>query len=476
MATAKGGWGGPIEAAKEYQASQSGGAQALTPWDWKTTGDPNSLRYYNGSIDYTLNPQWGGEEWGGQPMKLFLTEQEVGGQKYNPGDTLYNDYANPYQTDAGTMDTRHTLSYQPDMDYGLGSGYVGVMPIAHNAQGQAVKFFALTEMGGGQVFDTAEEAKAARDKYVAWNAGQQAAASGQPATSTAPAAAPTVQTTGELAQPGYGETVFEDLSDSFYKAPTEQRTKWDQMKDQPTEQEQTWNKYEGVYANPGTEQSELYGNWESLFSDPTYLDDYYGREAQKAQMTLDRKAASRGWGGSSAAARATANIDRDFADRALLAKGQWAQTGMGLAGAADSSINAKATTGMGLAGMADKAGIDRFNMAGEVDTGELAKATSYGVAAQGAQAAKEKRLGGGLATQQGIADDMANLSGVFYSQAESQKFATDMAAIQVQFQQGNLSLSQAMIQAEEALAGMKVMNQAALNSYVMTKLLDKNKG
>lgn len=299
----------------------------------------------------------------------------------------------------------------------------------------------------------------------------------EPPAST-PAAGGSGQTVGkggELTDPGTNEKFFTD-TESFYKSPTEAHTKWDTMKGQPTEQEQLWNKYSGIYQNPGTEQGELYGNWESLFSNPNYLDDYYQREAAKAQTTLDRKAASGGWGDSGAAARATANVGRDFADRALLAKGQWAQTGMGLAGAADTSVNTKAATGMGLAGAADKSQLERLSAAEGVDTGDLARISAGQVAAGAAQRSKEARLGGALSSQQGIADDMASLSGVFYSQAEAEKFATDMAAIQVQYKQGDLSLTDAINKSQEALVGLNVMSQTALNTYVMNKLLSKDEG
>lgn len=484
-------------------------AQWSAPWSWGATGDPNKLRTYSGSIDFTLDPKaegtagdYGGWGWGaGQPIKLFTTEQDFAGKHVNPGDIYY-----PGEANGGFG------SWSPTTDYGLGAGYEGVMPIAHNQLGQPVKFFTLTTGGGGATFDSAAEAKAARDQYQSWYSGQHPAAKpGTPPTPPPPPGKlnPTVQTTGELADPGAGEDYFKETM-GFYKSPTEAHQKWDQMKDQPTEQEQTWNAYSGIYQNPsteqgqtwdavkgmyqtpGTEQSELYGNWESLFSNPAYLDDYYRRQGQIAQTTLDRKAASGGWGDSGAAARATANIDRDFADRALLAKGQWAQTGMGLAGAADRSINEKATTGMGLAGAADRglsdkattgmtlasgadrSRLDRLSAASGVDAADLARISGGQVAAGNAQNLEQARLGGKLSSQQGIADDMSQLTSVFTSNAEAQKFATDMAAIQVQYQQGNLSLTQAVNQAQEAMSGMQVANQALLNSYIMGKLLNKS--
>jgi len=248
------------------------------------------------------------------------------------------------------------------------------------------------------------------------------------------------------------------------------------IKGKPTEFEQMMDQYRQLYSDPNTDESKLWDAYSSMFEDPNHLNDYYDRQANKARLTLDRRAASGGWEDSAAASRATAGIGQDFADRALAAQQGWMNTGMGLAGASDSSRNAKANTGMGLATAADTAANNRIGTAAGVDATTLGRKTAGMSAAATAQNAQQGRLGGMLSSQSSIADDMAGLEQVFSSQADQQQFATQMAALQAKVSAGEINTQQAYTQAMEFAKGMQVLDQYALNYAIMNKLGTKTTG
>jgi hypothetical protein len=407
--------------------------------------------------------------------------------------------------------------WQLAQDYGLGSDMLGIIPIQHDATGR-VSWYSAPAPGGG--FITTQdplEAKMSRDAYEQWlgtnPAGGGIAGQGPPpnggatgggSTAGGGPTGPGYTEPGLLTTPGQGEQ-FYDETKGFYTQPTEQRKQWDIYKDQPTAQEERFNAYNGVYGsmntsagdlydkyadeygNLGTAAGDLYGNYADIFGNPNYLDDYYARKAQEAQTTLDRKAASAGWGASGAHARATANTGLAFADAARLGMQGFAQTGMGLASAADAAKNAKAQTGMGLAASADtsrnahaitgmglardrdQAILDKIAAGGRVDEGELARILSGQQASGSAQGLTENRLTGSIKYAMDIGNDMAALTMMGVGEEEAYTLQNELAQLTLAVQNGQLDTSQAYAQASELMQSYGVLNQAAMNMYLMNK-------
>jgi hypothetical protein len=345
-----------------------------------------------------------------------------------PGYEAVWDPAGDHKYNVAAEQNSRTYDYQAD--YGLGPGSEGIIPITHDASGTPTSFYAGTRGGGGQIFTSFADAKTARDSYAAWYPSQHPDQNPQAPTQTP---TQTQQPTGELLNPGAGENYFDSTKD-FYTKPSEASQYWGQTKNQPTNAQQQWNAYSGIFGNPEA------------------LDDVYQRGLKQAQVTLDRKSASAGWGDSGAAARATGNLGVAFTDAATKARENWALTGGQLASAADTANNQK------------------FGQALNVDQGDLARMTAGQSAANSAENLQQNRLTGGLnsALQLGQLE-----SGLIYSgltSAQQQDLQLQLAGLQLKQQQGQLSAEQAYAEAQNYLQALGVAGNAAVNYYVTQKL------
>jgi hypothetical protein len=352
----------------------------------------------------------------------YYYTSKAGEYEYGPAGESPSDYQ---RTSAQT----NSRAYNYTTDYGLGPGNEGIIPIAHDAAGTPTAFYAGTAGGGGQVFTSLADAQTAVKSYATWYPSQHPDQN----TQTPTAQPQTQQPTGELLNPGAGENYFDSTKD-FYTKPSEASQYWGQTKNQPTNAQQQWNAYSGIFGNPEA------------------LDDVYQRGLQQAQVTLDRKSASAGWGDSGAAARATGNLGVAFTDAATKARENWALTGGQLASAADTANNQK------------------FGQALNVDQGDLARMTAGQSAANSAENLQQNRLTGGLnsALQLGQLE-----SGLIYSgltSAQQQELQLQLAGIQLKQQQGQLSEEQAYAEAQNYLQALGVAGNAAVNYYVNQKL------
>ena len=339
---------------------------------------------------------------------------------------LYSDPNHPQPT-VETQAQYNARTYDPNADYGLGAGALGVIPIAHDASGTPTAYYAQTAGGGGQVFTSLADAQTAVATYKQWHKDDNSGGGGGAGGGN------TQQPTGELLNPGAGENFFDSTKD-FYTKPSEASQYWGQTKNQPTNAQQQWNAYSGIFGNPEA------------------LNDVYQRGLKQAQVTLDRKSASAGWGDSGAAARATGNLGVAFTDAATKAKENWALTGSQLASSADTSNNQK------------------FGQALNVDQGNLAQLTAGQSAANSAENLQQNRLTGGLnsAMQLGQLE-----SGLIYSgltSAQQQDLQLQVAGLQLKVQQGQLSADQAYAEAQNYMQTLGVAGNAAINYYVNQKL------
>lgn len=411
--------------------------------------------------------------------------------------------------------------YWYSQDYGLGPDALGIIPLLRDASGRPTKFYSGTPGGGGKVVDSLAEAQANVAAYKSWydsqhpqgSAGSQigpTAATGGVAPSTG-ADTPTTQTTpGNLTTPGTGEqyydatkglygqptaskTVYDTLAagagtptnaqqtrDALVASgttPTNAQTVFDQTPNQPTDSQQLWEQYQGIYQNPH------------------YLDDYYGRQLAGAQTTLDRKSASAGWGDSGAAARATGNLGVVYGDAAIKGMEGFTTTGMGLAGASDSSRNALATLRGGLASGADTSNLGRgsqlISASGTADQANLGKSGQLITAGQGAdqaglaqvlggqasansaQTLGENRQTGGLDRATTLANDMATLTVAGFNPADAEDYSSQLTGLQLQVQQGKLTDDQAYKQAQELAGTMGIVAGSTLNALLVQKFMSK---
>ena len=418
------------DASKASQKAGPGYNWSSTSGNWT---DPDTGYIYFGGAGpgaYTRNT---GVAYDKNYMLDYNLGNQVGAGYIDPhtGNITYTTKAGTYGPSTGydpSKDAqRNSRMYDYQSDYGLGPQNVGIIPIAHDAHGTPTAFYAGTQGGGGQVFNTLEEAQAAVQQYAQWYPTQH--------PNSSPTTAPTENTPsapGLLTTPGAGEDWWTQHQKEF-EGPTNAQKALDGAKyDQPTNAEQYWQKYNGI------------------FSDPNYMDDYYGRQKQVAQTTLNRRASSVGVGDSSAAARATGNLDLLYSDAARKAKQDWATTGGALAQAADTAHQ------QSIAGQNSI-----INTAENVDSGNLAQLVAGGNAAATAQGLQQSRLTGALtsAITLGSAEGQMTFAGL--SALEQQSFLTQMQALALQADSGKISYQQAYQQGMELLQSISTMGKAA---------------
>lgn len=349
-----------------------------------------------------------------------------------------------YTYNNGGKEVKASRAYDPAGDYGLGSGALGVIALQRDKSGTPTAFYARTPGGGGKVFQSLADAQSAVQAYTAWLGSRAPTASGTGSTSPTTTTAGTGTTTGQtdsgiLTKPGAGEQYFDSTKD-FYSKPSYGEQQWGQMANQPTRSEQVWNAYSGK------------------FTDPNYLDDYYGRQAKAAQTTLDRKSASSGWGDSGAAARATGNIGIQFADAARKGTQDWASTGATIAGQADSASNAKLAAALG------------------VDTGTLTRIGAGQTAANSAENLQINRETGGLNSAVALGGAEASLMYSGLSQAQQTQLQSKLAELALQVQKGSISAQQGYQDAQAYLSAIGSVGNAATNYYIQNKLASAGTG
>jgi len=459
-----------------------------------TPEDPNAFKSWGQTVDWSKTG-WGAEQ-GLGGNNYYKPVAGTIGFTYGTGQAGYIDpqtgriaVGNKVGIDNGpdimnpndpNQTYRSTLAgeaqYDPYADYGLGAGYEGIIPIAHDPQGRAVSFYA-PGAGGGQAFGSLEEAKASADQWRAQN-GQQvgaqaptkppALAEGGTYHPSTAATAGTGATEGVLMDPGASETFYDSTKD-FYTGPTESKQFWDQTKNQPLKSEQNWNALSGQFNEPSASEG-LWGNYSDIFSNPNYLDDYYDYQLKNAKGATEARAASRGVGDSSMATRAAGNLDALYSAQKLAGMEGFATTGMGLAQGADAGKQGRATTLNTLATNADNAYLSKLGAAGGVDAAELGRKSGGQVAANAAQQAQEKRLTGGLDYATQIGNDLGTLTASGMAQAEAYRFSTGLAAIQAQMTSGALTAEQAYQSANELLASIGAIGNAAATTMMMQRL------
>ena len=488
------------------------GAQPIQQsWAWS----PNAITSGGGHSGF-IDPATG---------KIYYSDQNQTNPLSGPG----------FQSSSGMS----ASDYYYDQDYGMGPDYKGIIPIGTDQNGTPNAFYAGTPGGGGHVFNNIQDAQASVAAYGSWYDSQHPA--GTQGTQIAPSAAPPPATTtaaqpGVLTTPGPAETYFDSTKDFYTKGTPTADAAYKDKPTQPTDAEQYWNSYSGQYQTPGTKSSEFFdtamGNytpgsnasdlyksqvgalgtptdsaayfekWKDQF-DPAALKAMYDRQELAAQNTLDRKAASGGWGDSGAAARATGNLSQQFEDAYLKSLAGWATTGGALASGADTSTNnrlstfgglsagadtgdvsklrtygdlastadqtqnTKALTGNTLATSADTARsrqtndwLNQVNTALGIDQAGLSRVTAGQNAAIGAQSAQEGRLTGGFDRSMAIANNMASLTSSGLSGASAQTMAYNMADLQMQLAQGNMTYAQSEAKLKEYAAAMGVTGQA----------------
>lgn len=319
--------------------------------------------------------------------------------------------------------------YNAWQDYGLGSASLGVIPIVHDATGAPTAYYVGVAGGGGKVVTDLTEAQMAAEEYRAWRKEQaQRTAGGTGGTGTGGTG---TSGPGELTVPGQGEDFWNRTMGDYLAGPTNAKHAFGDKPNQPTNAEQYWNQWSGKFQNP----DELKGTFD--------------RAEQKAQTTLNRKSSSQGWSDSSAAAKATANIGMDFNDRYVKAMQDFATTGMGLAGAADTAHSQQLKDW--LAEVAAAQGIDNLTL-------------QYLVQGQGAagaaQVLKENRLNGGFDRSLQIANNMAAIASAGLSSASQQSIAMQMAQLQAQMTANQMSYDMATAQLNEYMKTMGLSAQA----------------
>lgn len=425
--------GSPI-AKNDWDASQNGtnlsqtygktgteNTQGADPYKWTPTANVGG----QGADPYALDPNShtydvGTYSGGGVPgtvasLALF------GGGKGNFNTQLSIDPVTGQMKYGG-----QTATYSGSQDYGLGPNGLGVLVVASDANGNPTRFYAGTATGGGQEYSTLAEAAQGAKDYTTWYSSQH------PAAASASASTSTAQPAGELTTPGSGENYY-DSTKGFYTGENNAQNAYDVTANQPTQEEQYWNKYSGIFQNPN------------------YLDQVYDTAEKKAQTTLDRTASSGGWADSGAAARATADMGATYENQKLLAMQGFATTGGTLAGAADASRNQRVSSAQG------------------VDTGNLSQISAGQTAANSAETQQQNRLNGGISSATTLGNDQAQLTASGLDAATSEQLSTNVQAIMLQVQGGNLTAQQGYNQASEMLSGLGTTEKAAVSAYLLQK-------
>jgi hypothetical protein len=466
---------------KQYSDWASGDADMAT-WgttmDWGKTGwgvdqgtggDWSGYRAPAGTVGFTygtdqagyIDPVTGQIVWGNklgtnqyikngvEVTSAAQGQQRAGGDIFDPNDP------NPTYRATATGGTY----YDPNADYGLGGGELaGIIPVQHSNTGQ-ITYYVPKRGGGYYLGDSLDDAVAYANDYRAWYK-EQATPQGPPSLLPAPSPGnsgasydPAKKTYGGntgstggkpgiLTVPGQGEKTFEDIYPELRAGPQRGDRAFGDRPTQPTESEQYWNQWEGIFGSP-----------DSLYS-------MYDRAEKKAQSTLDRKASSAGWGDSSAAAKATANIGLDFQDAATRATMDWAKTGAGLASGADKSKNDQTRSWLDVVGTADK-----------LDVTDLAYKLGAMGAGKTAQELMEGRETRGLEYGIQIGNAMSALASSGFQDANQEDFARYMVDLQLQMEAGNIDYAAATQKLNEyaALFGTSLQASPALaNAWKQT--------
>lgn len=434
---------------------------------WK---DPSTGRVYFGT-DTTgaLDGKSGYANVGG------YIDPSTGKITYGTEGDIYSQFAVDKMGDWGKMGVSSPTEsklFNYGQDYGLGGAYKGIVPLDTDEYGNPVGGYGTGTRGGGfQVFDTLEEAVAARDDYINWY--DEKNPQGTPSSMIAPAtpggsAPQTSVTPGLLTAPGANETFYDKTKD-LYTDPTLASETFKKDFSQPPLAVQNYNAQSGRFNQP-TESEALYDQYKDMLGNAGYLDDFYDRERQKADTALAARASAGGWGGSGTWARATGNLGQEFADKALLARENFIKTGMGAAGQADQSVDTRLGTSNTMATSADKSLYDKLVAAGVVDKGTLDRLNAGTSASSVAQSHMEGREKGALDSSVEIAKDMSNLAMQGFSNAQAQQFASDMQELSLKVQGGKLTADQAYAQSQELLQNMGIVANSVLNAYINNKI------
>jgi hypothetical protein len=335
----------------------------------------------------------------------------------------------------------NTPKYQYDVtaDYGLGSAALGIIPIEHNSSGQVSIYLAPTSGGGFARETNLAAAQNDVNQYNQWIKTTKNAPAAAPATPASATADTSAQTSagGFLANPGVGETA-QAANAGKYNGQTNAQKVFNETPNQPTNAQQNWNAYSGIFGNPG------------------YLDSIYDTAGRQGRANLMSQGAAGGFGDSGATARATADIDFKTALSKLAATEGFATTGQGMATGADSANNAQTQT--------------RGALGTSADTANLNQTVAGQNAANSAEGLAISRGTGMVNSATTLANDQATLTLNGMQAADAQKFQTQMTAWEAQVQSGTLSATQAYNNAQELMSALGVAGNSAINAWATSKI------
>jgi hypothetical protein len=341
--------------------------------------------------------------------------------------------------------TTSDYQYDPTADYGLGSSALGIIPLEHNSQGQVSIYLAPTSGGGFAKETTLAAAQNDVNQYNTWMATTKNA----PATTTTTPATTSTDTSaqtsagGFLANPGVGETT-QAANAGKYNGVTNAQTVFNETPNQPTNAQQNWNAYSGIFGNPG------------------YLDSIYNTAGQEARANLMAQGAAGGYGDSGATARATSDIDLKTALGKLQATEGWATTGQGMAQGADAANNSQTQT--------------RGALATSADTANLNQTVAGQNAANAAEGLAISRGTGMVNSATTLANDQATLTLNGMEPAMAQEFLTQMTAWTAQVQSGTLTAQQAYNNAQELMSTLGVAGNAVIGAWATSKIVAAKTG
>ena len=474
---------------EEYRDAASGrdsaypSAYAGTYEDWEKNSpskQTDQYKWISGSnMDYTAQDG----SWMMSPPGPYQFGSTISKSSETPGQYSIRWYT-PSQDTEGAF-KGHSGTYDPLADYGLGSGALGVVPVATDANGNPTQFWAAVPGGGANVFKDLASAAASAKQYAAWydetNKGSSTTftkptiptqneflASKGLAPSTSAGGSTETGTRGKLADPLQGEEYY-DTTKGFYTQATDAKKAYDQYGSQPPEAVQNWNKIEGEFASPW-QSEQTWDKYSGTFSDPRYLDQYFDYQQKKAQANLEGRASAAGVGDSSAAMRATGNLGAEFSARKLAGMQDFAKTGMTLAGEADTAHGNRLSTGQTLASTADTATNARISAAAGVDQAELARRLGGQNASTAAENLTLQRETGALTSATNISNDIASLVYGGVTQAQAQQFATQLQAIALKASQGQLTATAAYQQATELANSLGIIGNVATQYMIAQKL------